>query len=109
MIVRLTYLSSLVAALAGLAVTDHRWRLVIWQRPKAAAVALVVGVAGFSLWDAAGIALGVFFAGRSDYTTGWFLGPEYPVEELFFLTLLCYQTLILWEVCGRCVVRWRSR
>jgi lycopene cyclase domain-containing protein len=91
------YLICLVIALAGLAVIDARYRLVLWRHPRAAVKVLAAGVAGFIVWDLAGIALGIFFPGRSAYVTGLLLAPGLPIEEIFFLTLLCYLSLIIWE------------
>jgi hypothetical protein len=41
-----------------------------------------------------GIAEGVFFRGSGPWMTGILLGPELPLEELFFVILLCYSTLV---------------
>jgi lycopene cyclase domain-containing protein len=46
------------------------------------------------LWDVVGIAEGVFFRGSGPWMTGILLGPELPLEELFFVILLCYSTLV---------------
>ena len=91
------YLAGLLLSLAGLAAIDARYRLVFWRRPRAAAVTLAIGVGGFLVWDLAGIMLGIFFPGSSPYDTGWLVAPGLPLEELGFLSLLCYVTLILWE------------
>ena len=53
---------------------------------------LVIGVGFFLVWDAAGIGLGIFFRGDPSLLVGVQLAPELPLEELFFLTLLCYLT-----------------
>ena len=58
---------------------------------------LGIGVAVFLAWDVAGVGLGIFFRGDAQYMTGVLLAPEVPLEELFFLTLLNYQTLLLWR------------
>ena len=38
-------------------------------------------------------ALGVFFRGNAGLLTGLQFAPELPLEELFFLALLCYLTM----------------
>lgn len=91
------YLSALIFSLSGLAALDIRYRLVIGRNPRAAARVLPIGVGIFLLWDAAGILSGIFFPGASWFDTGWMLAPGLPVEELGFLTLLCYLTLLIWE------------
>jgi len=89
------YLTVLVVSLAGLVGLDHRHRVALfagyWLRTL---VAVAVGVAVFSVWDVVGISAGVFFQGPGPYQSGFMVGPEFPVEELFFLTLLCYSSLL---------------
>jgi lycopene cyclase domain-containing protein len=59
------------------------------------------GVAFFLVWDVVGIAEGVFFRGSGPWMTGILLGPELPLEELFFLMLLSYSTLISYLLASR--------
>jgi lycopene cyclase domain-containing protein len=54
---------------------------------------LPAGVLFFLIWDLAGIGLGIFFRGPSPLVTGILVAPEVPLEEIFFLTLLCYLTM----------------
>ena len=86
----LLYLLALVISLTGMVVLDRRFGLFFWNSPRRAAIVLVVGVAFFLVWDLAGIGLGIFFRGETSFMTGLQLAPELPLEELFFLTLLCY-------------------
>ena len=51
----------------------------------------------FLVWDLLGIGLGVFFRGQTRYMTGLQLAPELPVEELGFLALLCYLTMVVFR------------
>lgn len=95
------YLASLVAAIAGLAVIDYRYKLAFFHDRRRTAITLAVGVILFSIWDLVGIGLHIFFPGTSPYVTGLMILPGYPIEELFFLTLLCYNALIIWT--------WRER
>ncbi|GAA1057551.1 hypothetical protein GCM10017608_17310 [Agromyces luteolus] len=89
------YLAGLIVVIGCIALIDARWRLVFWRAPLAAAVTVVVGVAFFLVWDAAGIVTGVFFRGTSGIVTGIELAPELPLEEPVFLAFLCYLTLVL--------------
>ncbi|MFJ4108265.1 lycopene cyclase domain-containing protein [Oerskovia enterophila] len=91
------YLGALVVSLGGLAVLDRRFRLAFWADPARTAITLVVGVLFFLAWDVAGLALGIFARGDSPHMTGLQLAPELPVEEAVFLTLLCYNTLLVWR------------
>lgn len=94
------YLLALCIGLGGLALIDRRYQLVIWRNRRRAVQVWGVGMAVFLIWDAAGIALGIFSAGSSPYATGIMLAPELPLEEPVFLTLLIYQTLLLWQAIG---------
>ena len=95
------YLAALAVSLLGLAFLDWRYRIAVFDEPRRALLTLAVGVAFFLLWDAAGIGLGIFFRGEGRFMTGLLLAPELPVEELLFLTLLVYQTLLLWRFFDR--------
>lgn len=87
------YLAGLLVSIAGLVVLDLRLRLFLFAAPARAALVLVVGVVGFLLWDAAGVGLGIFFEGRNDLLVGVDLAPDIPLEELFFLILLCLSAM----------------
>ena len=89
------YLGSLLISLAGLVALDRKHKLAFAKNPKAAAIAVAIPYLFFVIWDAAGIALGIFFKGQSQFLTGIMIAPEFPIEELFFLALLCYTTLIV--------------
>jgi lycopene cyclase domain-containing protein len=95
------YLAALTVGLLGLGLLDWRYRVAIFSEPRRALLTLAIGVGFFLLWDAAGIGLGIFFRGDGPYMTGIVLAPELPLEELFFLTLLVYQTLLLWRYFER--------
>ncbi len=97
------YVLALLIALTGMVVLDWRLRLFFWRAARRAAVVLVVGVAFFLVWDLSGIGLGIFFRGETRFMTGLQLAPELPVEELFFLALLCYLAMNLY---GFLSTRW---
>lgn len=99
------YLGALLISIAGLALLDRRFKLAFWYAPKRAALTILAGVIIFLIWDIAGIALGIFLHGDSSYSLPFTLAPEFPIEEVFFLTLLCYSALIIY----RGVETWRSR
>ena len=95
------YLASLLFSLAGLAALDFRFKLAFAKNAKAASVAIAIPYLLFVTWDAAGIALGIFFKGQSKYLSGIMIAKDFPIEELFFLGLLCYTTLILTTALAR--------
>ncbi|HEY0187364.1 MAG TPA: lycopene cyclase domain-containing protein [Cellulomonas sp.] len=97
----LAYLAALLVSLGGLALIDRWLRLAFWAHPRRTALTLATGVVGFLLWDAAGLALGIFARGPSPHQTGLLLAPDLPVEEAVFLTLLCYVALLAWRWCDR--------
>ncbi|CAN5405243.1 hypothetical protein BH09ACT7_BH09ACT7_04780 [soil metagenome] len=95
------YLLGLVVALAGMVVLDRRFRLFFWADARRASIVLAVGLVFFLLWDVAGIGLGIFFRGETSFMTGILLAPELPLEEVFFLALLCYLTMNLFAAVSR--------
>ena len=101
----LLYLTALLVVVAAFTVMDARWRLVFFvpgaRSRVAAAATTAIGVALFLLWDAAGIAFGIFFRGENELMTGVLVAPELPVEEIVFPALLCYQTLFFTAVARR--------
>jgi lycopene cyclase domain-containing protein len=93
--VSLVYLFALLGAIIGTGLLDWRHKLALFGgAPGRTLIVVGVGVAFLLLWDVVGIAEGVFFRGSGPWMTGILLGPELPLEELFFLILLCYSTLV---------------
>jgi lycopene cyclase domain-containing protein len=99
------YLAGLLVSIAGLVVLDLRLKLFLGAAPVRAAVVLVVGVAGFLAWDAAGVALRIFFEGPQRLLVGVDLAPQIPLEELFFLILLCLSAMEAFALAQRLVER----
>jgi lycopene cyclase domain-containing protein len=88
--VSVAYLLALLVSLTGMIVLDRRFRLFFWRAPRVAAIVLVAGVLFFLAWDLIGIGSGIFYRGETSFMTGLQVAPELPVEEVFFLTFLCY-------------------
>jgi lycopene cyclase domain-containing protein len=95
------YLAALLFSILGLALLDRKYRLVFYVNAKMAALTTAIGVVFFSIWDAVGIANGIFFKGDNELLVGLEVFHEYPIEEAFFLTLLAY--------CGQMVMAGWSR
>lgn len=89
----LLYLATLLVSITGMVVLDLRFKLFFAVSPWRAAIVMAAGISFFLAWDVAGITLGIFFRGNPGLLTGVLLAPELPLEELFFLTLLCYTTM----------------
>ena len=99
------YLAALLVSIAGLVTLDLRLKLFLGAAPVRAAVVLVVGVVAFLAWDAAGVGLGIFFEGTSRLLIGIDLAPQIPLEELFFLILLCLSAMEAFTLAQRLLQR----
>ncbi len=95
------YLAALLVSLGGMITLDRRFRLFFWVDWRRAAIVMVVGIAFFLAWDVAGIDLQIFFRGNPGLLTGVLIGYELPLEEVFFLALLCYLTMNLYGGADR--------
>lgn len=95
------YLTLLLISIAGLVAIDHRQKLALFPHPLPTLISVFAGVAVFLIWDIVGIALGIFFRGPAPHLSGLLLGPELPLEELFFLILLSYNTLLAYQFFAR--------
>jgi lycopene cyclase domain-containing protein len=92
-VIGFSYLIALAISITGMVLLDRRFGLFFWRDWRRASVVLPLGVAFFLVWDVFGIALGIFFRGQTEFMTGLLIGPELPIEEVFFLTLLSYNTM----------------
>lgn len=99
------YLVLLLISISGLALLDRRFRLAFWHSPRGTIFTLGVGIGVFILWDMLGIVTGIFIHGSGPFNFAFTIAPQFPVEEIFFLFLLCYSALVIY----RGVERWRSR
>lgn len=99
------YLTALAIALSGMVVLDRRFGLFFWADARRAAIVLAAGVVFFLVWDLFGIGLGIFFRGETSFMTGLVIAPELPIEEVFFLALLCYLTMNAYAAAGRMLAR----
>lgn len=88
----LLYLCFVVVSMVCMGLVDRRWRLFLFDRPKVALAAVAVGFVLFLVWDLVAIEVGAYSKGESPAMTGIEVAPELPLEELFFITFLCYIT-----------------
>ena len=91
------YLIGLVISISGLIVLDRKFQLAFFHNFKRTAMTLAVAVWLFIVWDIFGISFGIFFHGNSAYSLPYRIVPEFPIEELFFLFLLTYVTLLIYR------------
>lgn len=93
------YSLALGFSLVGLFGVDVRFKRVFFSlshRPLTSIATTVVAVVFFMLlWDYLGVKLGIFSTNQS-LVLGLHLGnPDLPIEEVLFLTLCTYLSLIL--------------
>lgn len=91
------YLALLIVSILGLIGIDHKHKLALFRHSLATLASVAIAVAVFLIWDVVGISQGIFFRGNSPHLSGFLLGPELPLEELFFLILLSYNTLLAYQ------------
>ncbi|TQL46723.1 lycopene cyclase domain-containing protein [Homoserinimonas aerilata] len=89
----LIYLGALLTSLGCMVLLDRRFGLFFWRDRRRATIVLASGLVFFIVWDLFGIGLDIFFRGETDFMTGILLAPELPLEEPFFLALLCYLSM----------------
>lgn len=89
------YLGALLFSLAGLTSLDYKYKLAFFGKLKRSAITLAIPYLFFVIWDVAGIAARIFFRGDASHMLGVTIVPEFPIEEAFFLGVLCYTGLLL--------------
>jgi len=90
------YLIGLIIAICGILAIDWRHKIAFFLDARRSALAIGIGMALFIVWDLLGIHLGIFFSGSSPFALPFMIVPDFPIEELFFLFLLCYVTLVIY-------------
>lgn len=91
------YLISLLLTIGCLLVIDFRYKLAFWNQVQKTVITLGVSLCFFILWDILGILLNVFSHGLSRISLTFTLFPQFPIEELFFLIVLLYSSLLLYR------------
>ncbi|WP_307866542.1 lycopene cyclase domain-containing protein [Leucobacter chromiisoli] len=103
----LVYLAFLLLGIACMLLIDRRFRLFFWRDAAAASMVTLAGTAFLLLWDAAGIAGGIFLRGGAGIASGVVLAPELPLEEPVFLVFLVLCTMVLYTGLARLLQRRR--
>lgn len=103
------YLAALLVAIGCMLLLDRRFGLFFWRDPAVALLVTTVGTALLLVWDAAGIAAGVFLRGDSAIASGIILAPELPLEEPVFLVFLVLCTMIVFTGARQLLLRGRRR
>jgi lycopene cyclase domain-containing protein len=95
-----TYVVCLLLTLLALGTIDYHYQLAFFGHCRTTLLTLSSAVILFLLWDIAGVQLNIFYAGLTRFTLHIFIWPNIPIEEIFFLTVLCYLPLLsmrFWE------------
>lgn len=95
------YPLGIVIGLIGMGIIDWRYKLALFTDWKRTLRTIIPAMAVFIVWDISGIILGIFSDGDGQYRSGLELGPHFPVEEIFFLALLTYFTLVVWRLISQ--------
>lgn len=91
------YLVCLIVIIGCLMLIDRKFSLAFFYNLKRTAMTLAITLWLFIVWDIFGITFGIFFHGNSAYTLPYRIIPEFPVEELFFLFVLSYSSLLIYR------------
>lgn len=95
------YLLILMFSIAGLSLADWRYKLVFFFKPRAAIKATVGTMTVLLIGDLIGIEWRVFSTNQA-FVSGLHIGsPNLPVEEILFLFLLSYVTLVFYQLIKR--------
>ena len=100
-LISFAYLAALIFSILGTGLIDKRHGLALFVSPIPTIISVFIGVAVFLAWDLVGIELGIFFIGPAEHVTGMLIAPELPLEELFFLILLSYSTLVVYRLAEK--------
>lgn len=99
------YLAILLIGIGGLVLADWRLQLVFFDSPLPALKSIGILVGLLLAADIAGVKLGIFSTNQN-FVTGIHIGtPNLPIEELFFLFLLSYLTLVLYQITQKFILR----
>lgn len=92
------YISILLFSLCGICLADWQYKLAFWYDWRSSAKSIGFVIALLLLFDIAGIQQQIFSTNQSYVVGIYIMTPNLPIEELLFLFLLCYVTLILYRL-----------
>lgn len=95
------YGGALLVSLFCMGLIDYKNRYALFNDWRRTLKTIIPAILVFVLWDIAGIISGIFSDGDGKYRSGIQLGPHFPIEEILFLMLLTYTSLILWRAVSR--------
>jgi lycopene cyclase domain-containing protein len=92
------YIGALLFSLGGLLYADYRHKIAFFSATKRSLLPLALAVCFFLAWDITGIVLDVFSTNQAWVTGLHVVTPDLPIEEFLFLTLFCYNTILVWRI-----------
>lgn len=95
------YLGALIVSIAGLLLLDWRHHLAFFADARRTGLTIAAAMTVFIVWDLLGIHLGIFYSGGSAVALPFMIVPDFPIEELFFLFLLTYVTLLVYRAVSK--------
>jgi lycopene cyclase domain-containing protein len=99
------YFLALIVSISGLVFVDWRHKVAFFYQARRTAITIGSAMILFIIWDLLGIHIGIFYSGHSPFALPFMIAPEFPIEELLFLFLLCYVTLLAYRLVSR---QWTS-
>lgn len=91
-----TYLSLLLISLIGLFYFDYKKKFVIFAKNGSSLRDIVFASSLFLIIDIIGVVNNIFYS-NPKYIIGVHVFPGVPIEEIFFLFLFSYFSLIVWR------------
>lgn len=95
------YILVLIFSICGILLADWRYRLVFWYDKLASAKAIGFTMLLLLIFDIAGIINNIFSTNQKYVIGIYIVSPNLPLEEILFLFLLCYVTLVLYRALGK--------
>lgn len=87
------YLAILLFSITGLVLIDYKAKLAFFDNPMPAAKSIVITMAILLFVDVIGINWNIFTTNQRFVSGINLANPNLPIEEIFFLFLLCYFVL----------------
>lgn len=92
------YITLLLFSISGLLLADFRYKIALFANSASAIKTIGIAMGLLLLFDVLGIINHIFYT-NSTYVTGiYIINRNMPIEELFFLFLLCYFSLFIYII-----------
>ncbi len=95
------YLIGLLLSIVGTAIIDWRYHLAFWHDRRRTLLTVSIGTIVFAAWDLVAIGLGIFIHDNGRFNLALANAHIFPPEEIVFLLLLCYSTLVIYRGTAR--------